>query len=113
MTMTLTDEQLEDIKTNYLEQQKGPMVWMQDNSLTRDDVKPREIMEQLRTKYTGEVIQALMGPLRNARIGGQFGRMAERMLERNNADVALCDSLIAGLQDALVTVNAKKAELEA
>jgi len=111
--MTLTDEQLEDIKTNYLEQQRGPMQWLQANSLTRDDIKPREIMEQLKTKYTPEVIQALMGALRNAQIGTQFGRMTERMLERGNADVTLCDALIAGLQDALVTVNAKKAELEA
>jgi len=110
--MTLTDEQLEDIKTNYLEQQKGLMKWMPDNNLTRSDIKPREVIEQLKAKYTDETIQALMVPLRNAAIGTQFGRMAERMLRRPNINVATCDALVAGLQDALVTVNAKKAELE-
>ena len=69
-------------------------------------------MTQLKAKYGEESIQALMVALRDARFGQQFVMMATRLCNRPNITVGQCDKMIVKLQDAIVTVNAKKAELQ-
>jgi len=86
--------------------------WMNDNQLGPADIRPREIIQQLKGKYGDEPIQDLIEALRDSRIGMQFTVMAQRMCSRPNITVERCDKMIAKLQDAIVTVNVKKAELQ-
>ena len=110
--MQLTDEQLADVKDNYLAQQKPIRDWMTDNNLNMQDIKPREVIQQLNTKYTVEVIRPLLLAMRESNMGNQFTRMATRMCSRPGITVERCNQLLASLQDAVITVSAKKAELE-
>lgn len=109
--MQLTDEQLAGAKA-ALEEKKRIVEWMQENELSRDDIKPRDIITQLNEKYGQEVMQPIMQGLRQSMIGRQITMMTSRIIERPNLTVETCDALIGNLQDALVTVQAKKAQLE-
>lgn len=111
--MELTKEQLSDIMANYLKKGKTIREWMNDNELGPADIRPRQILEQLKTVYKEETVQEVMKALREANFGRQFGMMASRMCNRPGITVEQCDQLLARLQDATVTVNAKKAELQA
>lgn len=111
--MELTDQQMADIKDNYLAQSKTIREWMNDNELGPADIRSREVISQLKVKYGDETIQDLMKALRESRFGQQFAMMARRMCSRPGITVEQCDKMLAKLQDAIVTVNAKKAELQA
>lgn len=108
--MKLTVKQLNEVK-KYLEDQKRIVEWMNENEIGVADIKPREIMEQLKAKFGDDDINTLMQSIQRANFGQQIPKMISRMLNNVN-DVERCDSLIAKIQDALVTVQAKKAELE-
>ena len=111
--MELTDQQLADIKDNYLGEAKTIREWMNDNELGVADIKPREILTQLKAKYDDETVNGLMKNLRDANLGRQFTMMSSRMCSRPGITVEQCDQLLAKLQDATVTIQAKKAELQA
>jgi hypothetical protein len=55
--MTLTDEQLNDVKTNYLDKMKRPYLWAIDNNIDRADLKPMDLIAQLREKYGTDIIR--------------------------------------------------------
>lgn len=110
--MELTDVQLNEIKDDYLVNKKTVMNWMNDNELGAQDIRPNQIMIQLRDKFGTDEIQSLMMGIRKANYGAQIINFVERMIGNNNLDVEMCDSLIEKIQDCLVTVQAKKAELE-
>ena len=110
--MELTDEQLADIKENYLEKYKPFRHWMDDNSLTFDDIRPRDIMVGLRAKYGVSEVRELMSALRKERVDKQFTMMTSRMCMNPDLTVEQCESVIAQLQDAIVTMQAKKDELQ-
>jgi len=110
--MQLTDQQLADVKDNYLALTKTIREWMNDNQLGTADIAPQQIVVQLKAKYGDETILPLMVALRQANFGRQFSQMAGRMCQRPGLTVELCDTIISHLQDALVTVQAKKTELQ-
>ena len=111
--MELTNDQLKTIMVDYLKKGKTLREWMNDNQLGPADIRPRQILEQLKTVYKEETVMEAMKGLRDARFGQQFSVMAARMCSRPNVTVEQCDMMLAKLQDAIVTVNAKKAELQA
>ena len=110
--MQLTDEQLADVKDNFLSQNKGVREWMTDNDLKVTDIRPREVIVQLKAKYGDEPIMTLMQGMRQTNFGKQFSMMASRMCGRPGLTVEQCDMMLAKLQDAIITVNAKKVELQ-
>ena len=110
--MELTDEQLTQVRA-YLEQKKPLRKWMNDNSLGQADVRPRQIIEQLKAKYGEDDVKELISSMREANYGQQFTMMTRRLLSQSDITVGQCDALLAKLQDAIVTVQAKKAELQA
>jgi len=109
--MELTSDQLTEVK-DYITQKKTVMDWMTDNGLSRDDVRPVAIVKKLKEMYGDDEIATLLRSMRDARFGIQVTRIVSRMMSRQAVNVAMCDSLIAKLQDCLVTVQAKKSELE-
>lgn len=109
--MELTSEQLSDLK-DYITQNKTVMNWMDDNDLSRDDIPPRDIVTALREEYGTDEVNTLLRTMRDARFGSQVMHVVSRMLTRTHMSVAMCDSLIAKLEDCLVSAQAKKAELE-
>jgi hypothetical protein len=87
------------------------MEWLADNPIEGVN-RPGLVVRQLRQKYTPEVIKGLMDALREANFGMQITRVTARMLQQDGLNVEKCDKLLTKLQDAVVTVNAKKAELQ-
>lgn len=109
--MQLTAAQLAEVKS-YLESGKRILVWMNDNELGRQDIKPRDIVNQLKEEFGEDAIKDAIKIMQTANYGMQITRMASRMIERDGVTTKQLDGLIGRLQDALVLAQAKKAELE-
>lgn len=109
--MQLTDSQLADIKDDYMTKSKTVRDWIKDNEL-EESIYPRDIIEQLMVKYTKEVIHSMMRGRRQERELERIPIIITRFTSRQDITVEVCDDIIANLQDALITISAKKAELQ-
>jgi len=110
--MELTEQQLNTIMNDYLKKKRTIREWMNDNRLGPADIRPREILQRLKAVYEEETVRDVMQALRQSRFGHQFPLMASRLCQNRDLTVEQCDQLLAKLQDAVVTVNAKKVELQ-
>lgn len=111
----LDDKDLKMIKKEMEQGTPIPRILREKNI----DAKAMEVRDQLFEKYGKEEIQKIIlekirpnMPGIGAGIGQQFTRMTERILNRPRLTVEDIDGIIASLQDCIVKLNAKKAELE-
>lgn len=111
----LTDKQLSKIKSEMEQGSPIPKTLKEQNI----EIKAMEVRDQLFGKYGKEEIQKIIRekirpnmPGMGAGMGRQFTLMTERLLSRPNIKAEQIDSMIASLQDCIVKLNAKKAELK-
>ena len=110
--MNLSTEQLASAKA-AIEAGTRLVQWMRDNSLSRSDIRPRQVLEQLKSAYGDEVIETAMSDIFAVNYGALLDNMVSRLISRPNVTVAMCDTLLARLQASTVDVQAKKDELQA
>jgi len=109
--MNLTVEQLESAKT-AIEGKTTLVAWMSANNISRSEIKPVEVRDQLKSHFGDEVIMTAMRAMFQARAGQQVVMMTSRMLDNPQITSSYCDVIIGHLEEALVLANAKKAELQ-
>lgn len=113
--MQLSDAQLESAKS-CIEQKKPAIKWLQDNGIKPSDCRPVEVIEQLRMKYSPEVMDPLIEVMRKEVKKISFGmpvrRMVAHQLTNPNLTKDMCDNLAVVLQDLVVMVRARKEELQ-
>jgi hypothetical protein len=108
----LTEKDLEMIKSEMEKGSPIPKVLREKDI----DAEVPEVRTRLFEKYGKEEIQKIvqekiMPNMRDA-VGQQFSRIIERILSRPRITGEEIDSIVAQLQDSIVKLNAKKAELK-